>query len=80
MRVDQRGVWLLIAVCCAGVIPLALRAELRHGFYARHRSWHDAPLDFAAACAGAVLTGTALGMALAFAALALAAIGERVAP
>jgi hypothetical protein len=80
VSVDRAGAWVLIAVCCAGALPWALRAELRAAFPHRDRArFREAPARFAGACASGLLTGAAIGMAVAFAALTLAAIAERAA-
>lgn len=77
MAIDATGAWILIGACCAATVPLAVHAELRRTFYGRHRHWREAPGRFAGVCAGATLTGLAIGMAIAFAALMLAALAAR---
>jgi hypothetical protein len=71
MDVDRDGLWLLIAVCCAGALVFTLPRMLRHEFYARHARWREAPVRFAGVSLSAALTAAAIGMGVAFGVLAL---------
>ncbi|HEU4658352.1 MAG TPA: hypothetical protein VFR97_12540 [Capillimicrobium sp.] len=78
MTVDRHGVWLLIAACCAVAVPLAVAGELHRVAAREHVRWRESRLRLIATCADAALTGAAIGMAVAFGALTVAAIFERV--
>ena len=78
MQIDRTGVWVLLAVACLVALALAVRAEVLHGFYARHSRWREAPAAFVGTCVDAALTGVGLGMAAACTIVALAAVLERL--
>jgi hypothetical protein len=77
MQIDRTGLWIVLALGCAGGLVGALRAEVLHGFYARHERWRDAPRAFVGTCVDATLTGVGLGMAAACGIVALAAVLEQ---
>ena len=77
MQIDRTGVWLMLAVACAGGLAHAVRTEILRGFYARHARWRDAPGAFVGTCIDALVTGVALGMLAVCVVVGLAAVLER---
>jgi hypothetical protein len=77
VQIDRTGVWVMLSIACAGGLVQAVRTEVVHGFYARHARWREARGAFLGTCVDAVLTGLALGMLVACAIVALAAVLER---
>jgi hypothetical protein len=78
MLVDKLGLWILMAVCCAGGLLWALPRELGREYHAAHERWRDAPLRFGGAVAGAVLTGVGTGLAFALAGTMPGALVRRI--
>lgn len=78
MQVNTLGLWVLLAVCGTGGLAWALPRELRRDYYATYARWHDAPLRFTGAFAGAVLTGLGTGLGFALLGTALGALVARV--